>query len=681
MSKQGRRNFEISPNEKSEKTRQPSSDSVRQEVENLLKKGSLNSKDIQGLYEKYNGSEDVVDEIRHLFAERHRDLKDQTRKAAEKIYKKIMEGSKPISAIFEKIMSYKKKYNWTDAETDELYRTVRDLLNGKREDIPAYYRDNTKLDLYRSRIAKLLGFNAGAPQEGKLKIEQGEQGTLQEVLSMADKSSKMHYDVVWQSLQYESCCIEAISGEYKREKGNVSDHIHPLLIALFTSKIQYFDTHLLQSNIGRIIRTRYEGKPIVDEADNLLANDMAGDINDAVCDSDSAINDLKNRYKVQISIWSNVLKARQGDYYGGEPISQFVTILSQCRNNIYDSADQLYNNDETALLRRLFNVFSLRPTYLLTRPLAYNYLAGMGSPYNYFNKHSAMTAMTGGFLQGRDMGGNMGAGFVNAPVYTLTKVAFLTLRLPKIVTAPLSSTLNLGFDPSAAFSSLLGTQYPTAENVEPISLENALTQNIWLPDENGSNVPREQKKVLYSNEVLVFTVNRRVAKANFKTMTSPLTFSQLPLTISNFETLNSFPVIVPELITPNETAGTFRLSSVVACTESTIYQKDRSAHSVITGNVALIACPRDIENGKFDSNYLMYDPIGASHPIKNPNKESSGYINNKPFTYLNSTFSPAGIDGTSTPSFYDRASRGGTLFFYVKSEGYFGPDLYNASNY
>src|SRR4029079_8840924 len=114
--------------------------------------------------------------------------------------------------------------------------------------------------------------------------------------------------------------------------------------------------------------------------------------NDVVCEINSPIADLKNRYKVQINLWETVLKLRNGSYYEADPISEFLTTLNACRNNLYDNADLAYNQDEGAILRRLLSVFSLRPTIIYTKPV-YSVAAYVGGP------------------QGMGMGMNMGLGF------------------------------------------------------------------------------------------------------------------------------------------------------------------------------------------------------------------------------------------------------------------------------
>ena len=50
-------------------------------------------------------------------------------------------------------------------------------------------------------------------------------------------------------------------------------------------------------------------------------------------------------------------------------MSEFISTLNACRNNLYDNADLAYNQDEGAILRRLLSVFSIRPTIIYTKPI------------------------------------------------------------------------------------------------------------------------------------------------------------------------------------------------------------------------------------------------------------------------------------------------------------------------
>ena len=47
-----------------------------------------------------------------------------------------------------------------------------------------------------------------------------------------------------------------------------------------------------------------------------------------------------------------------------------------------------------------------------------------------------------------------------------------------------------------------------------------------------------------------------------------------------------------------------------------------------------------------------------------------GYFTNKPISMIPAYFAPPSSDGIENPSFFDRASRNGTIFIYAKPSGY-----------
>ncbi len=79
---------------------------------------------------------------------------------------------------------------------------------------------------------------------------------------------------------------------------------------------------------------------------------------------------------------------------------------------------------------------------------------------------------------------------------------------------------------------------------------------------------------------------------------------------------------------------------------------------------------RNFERNAFEPKYYLYDPFGASLPVRHPTE--SGYMTNKPISIIEPYFSvPAEMTGgIPNPSFIDRASKTGTIYFYAKNTGY-----------
>jgi len=497
----------------------------------------------------------------------------------------------------------------------------------------------------RSKINRSLGSSqcSTSTDEG-LNINESEHRTLSEIIDLFNKTKFLHKSVFMQSLMYTDCSLVAMTGKFNRDKHIASNYIHPLIACMFLPKFDIFEIHMLYANFGSIIEARKNKKPIVSEPDALLYYDITSDPNDVVCDVNSPIADIKNRFLVAIELWETVLKLRNGNYYDVNTVNDLITVLNKCRNNIYDNTDLVYNQDEGSILRRLMSVFSLRPTIIYTKPL-----------YSL--------ASYGAFPQGLGFGsqafGNPAFGlgmsncptnnpfspypFNNQPVYTVTQIPMIYVHIP-----------------------------PYTKDAKPIDLR--INQTLWI-NENKTIVPKEQS-VIHSKEVLIFYVNRRIQSVQIKTFANPLSFSQLPMTMSSFEKLNRHPVSISDRISIGRPDDIYYLRSVVAVTETEITQGEKST-SIITGCTGLIMTHRNFTDIVFEPQYYLYDPVGASIPVPSPNPEDRGYILNKPISYIEPYFATPDMGEYKQPSFFERASQNGTIFIYAKNTGYNPNEIIN----
>lgn len=600
---------------------------LRSKIKNLYKSGYPSEQSIKELMREFPNL-DVEDLISSYRGKRYHKAKHQARELARKIFQRYNEGNRPLHEILDKMMHYKKRHNWSDLEYDEFRKELSFLLTGRRATEVHY---NQNLMVNRSRINKALG-NTQIPKLEGLKIKDSEQSIVAEIISMFNKSSNLHRSIFMHSLIYTDCSLVAMSGTFNKDKHMASTHIHPIIACLFLPKFEMLESHLLYSNFGGIVKTRYERKPILNEPDALLFDDITSDPNDVVCEVNSPMADLRNRYRVQIALWDIVLKLRNGNYYDATSMNDFMATLNTCRNNMYDNADLMYNNDEGSMFRRLFSVFSLRPTIVSTTPL-YS-VAALGGPYSL----GAGIANNNNKKYQIDMGMGPGLGmnpYYNRVAYTITSIPMITLYLPP----------------------LMGTNKNDAEAVD---LTGAISQTLWIT-ENKTIVPKEQS-IIYSKEILVFYVNRRVQRIQIRTFMNPLPFSQLPLTMSNFERLNAYPVSVPQSLSLPNSGDAYELRSIVAVTETEIGRNDKLTY-LITGNTGLIMTTRDVVTNIFNPTYYLYDPMGASIP--RPAEETNKYRYNLPISELPYMKDPA----IETDSFYDRAKHNGTIYIYSK-KGY-----------
>lgn len=586
---------------------------IKEEVDKLAQKGPITQNDIIDLYNKYPNNDFIVEEIIKLTTKRYQKIKEKAREIAQKISKKYHNSNRPLHEILEKMLKYKSANKWSTSEYEEFRKELSSMLSGKRAMEIDY---NQNIVTNRSRINRALGSTATIKMSG-LNIKETEYPIVNEIMAMHNKSVTLHKTLYMHSLMYQDCSIVAMTGEYKRDNHTATNYIHPLIACMFLPKFEIFEMMMLYSNFGNIIKSCYDKKPIVTEPDSLLYQHITTDPNDVVCEINSPMADLRNRYRVQIALWETVLKIRNGKYYDNSSFNEFVSALNSCRNNLYDNADLVYNQDEGAMLRRLLSVFSLRPTIITTRPI-YSLMSMAASPYSNFslNMNNPMAVSP----------------FNNQPVYTITYIPMITVQIP-----------------------------PYVEGSNPEAQDLRISQNIWI-NENKTIVPKEQS-VIYSKEVLIFYVNRRIQRIQLRTFTNPLHFSQTPLTMTNFERLNSYPVTVPPTITLGRSGEIYNLRSVVTVTESEILQSNHRTQ-IITGNAGLIMKHRDLNSGEFNPVYYLYDPIGASIPVPKPD-ETGEYILNKPISIIDPYYS---IENNQ--SFFSRASRNGTIFIYANPSGY-----------
>lgn len=616
------------------------SEKIRAEVEGLIKKGELSPEAINSLYRKYDDKESILAEILKNSMKHHKKRVEKARELAQKAYKKFSSGNVPYHEILNRMVKYKIDNKWSDQDYDEFRKELAFLLTGVKA-LEIDYNQN--LGTQRSRINRALGNTRVTTDEG-LRIKDSEQPTLAKIISMYDNTASLHRSVFMASLMYTDCALMAMTGEYKKERHIASNYIHPLLACMFLPKFDLFEIHMLYSNFGAIMKARSEKRPIVNEPDALLLHDISYDPNDVVCETNSPIADIEKRYRVQIALWEIVLKLRNGNYYEASPINEFITLLNTCRNNLYDNTDLAYNQDEGAILRRLMSVFALRPTIIMTKtlqslnsyttsPFGFSMSMGMGGMNNQMPAPGCGSSM---FSQ---------HAYMNQPMPTVTSIPMINICIPP-------------YNENAGNSDNVAPQ-------EKIDIRNATQQTIWI-NENKTIVPKEQS-IIYSKEVLIFYVNRRVQTVQIKTFSNPLAFSQLPMTMSSFEKLNPYPVGVPPRLRIGKSGENYDLRSVVAVTETEIAQGEKSA-KIITGCTGLIMSHRNPGTGDFTSKYYLYDPFAASLPIQHPS--GSGYLLNKPISLLPPYFPEIEESGYTNASWFQRAETNGTIYIYAKDSGY-----------
>ena len=413
---------------------------VDDEVRRLFKKskGKIDQNEFIKLRSKYD-DQDLVDKIQTLYLEKHQKIVKKAKKFATLIREKYSNTSYPFHTLLEKAQLYKKKHNLTEEEFAEFKRIYEQELVGT---------GSSEVMIPTTNMMKVLGSITSELTSGpKMNPSDADYKHLQEIMKVYSANRPLHAQVMLQSIHYNDCDYEAVSGEYKRELGQrPGEHVHPVIAALFFPKISQIEEHFLYSNMAGIVKARYEEEPLVTKPDYELFYSLVTDPNDVVCSTTSPILDLLQRTSVQNHLWNSVLHLRNGQYYS-DSFREFISAIDLCRLNKYDNPDLVYGRYDGTVMKRLLAAFSFRPTVVATSNVVQMFST---NPYS---------------MQTR-------------PV--VTSVPMINLRLP----------LNL-------------------QDNSPVSLDNALAQQQFFLE--GNYVVPKHTDLIYSRGVLIFYVDRRAS--------------------------------------------------------------------------------------------------------------------------------------------------------------------------
>ncbi len=483
------------------------------DIGSLIRKNASDAEVLAALRAKHPNDVELVNKLYSEYDEKMSKIRRKAQKFANLLLTKYSHlGPK---RIIEKAKKYQKKYGFSD---DEFNAFLNIATSDKSFSSANIHIPNTP-------IAKTLGFTVDVPT--KMNVKSTELDVLQDILKMHQECSALHAQVVIQSLMYEQTeeCKVLYSSNPKDmfdpRKDNMYSNVHPVLFALFAPKIKDLEDRMLLGSIASVVAARYNGTPFKTQSDWLLYHDLIQDPNEVVCagnQKDNPLIDLRNRVRVQCELWKNVRDLRQGRFYAPD-CQNFLVALKNCKNNMYDSPDYTFVEDEGSVLRRLLSVFAYRPTIVAVKSAANATLPfAIASNVNTY----AMTQVT--------------------------TVPIINIRLP---------------------SNSTGTS--------AVALATSLSSPDWYI-ENKVLVPKT-KEVIHSRGVCFFYVNRRsFALDHTKLVGGPTLpqFNVLPFSISGYESVNKCPVeLNPTMQIGNDQ---FNLKSVVSVETQPINQT-----SVISG--------------------------------------------------------------------------------------------------
>jgi hypothetical protein len=543
-------------------------------------------------------SEDKVDSTLSKLME----AKERVRKYANRFIEKIDQhyGLHDIPTIVKKAVKFAEKHQLSNIEREVI------ISMAMKGDV--YNTFNPSNDLKYSEMSKFMGIESPAGQV--LNIQTKDYAPLNEIVKLFETTRILHMDIKNQLSLYRDCAYEAISGEFDRNKHNLSTHIHPVVAALFLPKIEAVEKRMLYSNLGRVVLQR--ALPYLNKHVQLYDNVLPGELEaewELTCDiiqdpnslayfsDDTPVTNMMKRFKIQIELWKNVLNLRQGRYFSvgydeNDGINGFLKTLNQYDWTYFDSPDMFHLQDEGSVLRKILAVFSVRPTFAQISSLQQRSFMGF-------------------------------ANFTGLARTTHLRIPIINVRLPAV--AP--NNLNLP--------------------MPQIHLERAINQSDYFI-ENKLLVPKN-KSIMYSIDFVFFYINRRFQNSTLANLTYKFSYTNVP-----YQTVNVGQTSVNDLpvgFDYNMKIGSdvFDLRSVV-----TVYRPP-IAENVSVGSSCVVI--RSASPG-VTGDHFYYNPL-----LANISMDIGGApVSNKPISVIHRTAGQPDEVG-----FIEMAQKFGTIFMYVKA--------------
>ena len=552
---------------------------IKNEVRKLIKEGyKFDSNLISHLTNKYS-EKSIVDVILEQF----KDKKTKLEKIANYFIRKFQEKygyGMPMTVVLKKILKYKKRYELTDDEFDNVKMMFEKKL---------YNENNPNYDVnmgYNNNLSRVLGSPFSLSNDYLKPSSNEDFKNVQEIIKLNRSTRALYSQVVLQTSIYGTdnylLKYNGINFDYKRHSPYV--HIHPVIVALFVPKIVDIEMRMLYSNIAEIVECRYEKKPIDTEPNNRLLYYLVNDPSDIVCSTRSPLDDLRERVIVQIQLWQNILNLRNGNIF--DPINiEFLNAIDKCKISNFDNPDLIMLGDEGVVLRRLFNIFSFRPIVVQTMPYISNF---NNNPYNIPSMNNLIST-----------------------------IPYITKKI----------TPNVDFNPFNANRNVLAN--PADQNNEDNQekfidiTENTNSFNQYFLENNMFVL--KQTTILDINGPLIFYIPRRGINVP---IILPPNIRNLPITkYSNLKVLKDpkkFTLFIDLQKIPSITKKTLSLQSIISIKVNEIKINDltysnNNNNNIINGNNTFI----------FDKFKIKVDPITKMQTFDNTETTN---IDNKKFT-------------------------------------------------
>jgi hypothetical protein len=380
-------------------------------------------------------------------------------------------------------------------------------------------------------LMKVLG-NINSGTDNYFHVDEADYKNLQEIIKVHDSTKLLHSQVVLQAIQWGGYDTEAMSGSYDRKFMDKVDYVHPVVAALFMPKLKYVEQQFLYSNIAGIVKSRYNRTPITTLPDYELFYNLVTDPNDVVCDTRTPVGDLLARANLQHHLWKSVLHLRNGQFFHPS-LREFLSTVDVCRLNKHDNPELIYGRHDGTIIKRLFSAFAFRPSTVSTIPQQQLFM---------YNPYSQVVRPT------------------------VTSIPMVNIR-------------------AAAASSV-----PTGAADTKSIPEQALTQVQDFIE--GNIITKRLTNVMYSREILVFYIDRRVFR--YSMVQTPVNVLRLPTSAAGFERISLDKIQVKDVINVQGTMFSLE-SAIIAETRdaSLLNDQDPDNTQFVTGSyVVFPKCTR-----------------------------------------------------------------------------------------
>jgi hypothetical protein len=566
---------------------------IEREVSELIKRGA-DKASMRELRRKF-GDDKIFDTVQEAYFEKLTSIQKRSIKFTKLIEKKYGLLGYPLHVILNKSLKYKKRYNLSEEEFELFRQYYQKNMN---------MRNNpNKLNVLvpNTNMAKVFGDDPYT--NNKIYTSDRDHKIIKEIIDLYEGSRFLWQQITLQSILYQGdLSLDKCEISLNNNKMiNFSSPIHPVVAALFLPKINNFDEYFLFTNLAYILKCKHLGEQLTTYHSYLMLYNLVTDATDVVCNSDSPLRDILHRGALQITLWRNVLKLREGSIYDTNNsfvASDFMINIDGCKLSTYDAPDLLMIGDENVIIRRLLNALSFRCATVMSTPAII--------PLLNANINNTMQVNT-----------------LNIPfnLTQINKVPMIYIRLPpKIINSAPSKVLTVQ-------DSLSTTQTVMSNGkLESRSLTVATTEQLLI-----ISIPRRTYKPIGTGVYNLPQV---------------FNFSSMPHHAIGLEVLNDTPVATNKYLTIYNSVNTddnkkfsdkLFLKSAVVLKERT----DSQHNKFIYGTKTYIINYNNLKGREVK----VYNPISDIQKIQTANNN----ISMIPLRYLTSTFCNQIVRNATTP--------------------------------